>query len=303
MIETATAPEHPTAARPTGVALIVNGDDFGLSPAVNRAVIRAHREGVLTSASLMVNEPAAGEAVEMARENPGLAVGLHLVLAHGRAALPHTQIPHITGRSGRFTDSSFRAGLGYYFSPAARREMRREVRAQFERFAATGLPLSHVDGHTHLHMHPTVFKHLVELCEEYGVRRVRVVRDDLRLNLKLDRSDLALKLVWGVVFNLLSSHCERRLRARGFTYPERVYGLFQTGKVDEEYLLGLLPRMGRVASEIYAHPLEGDDAEAERGSGSGGARELRALTSERVRRAVEDAGFELSTYERLAGGW
>jgi chitin disaccharide deacetylase len=301
MIETATAPERLTEAEPGGVPLIVNGDDFGLSPAVNRAVIRAHREGVLTSASLMVNEPAAGEAVEMARRNPGLAVGLHLVLALGRAALPHAEIPHITDAGGRFADSPFRAGLNYYFSPAARREMWREMRAQFERFAATGLPFSHVDGHTHLHMHPTAFKHLVELCDEYGVRRVRIVRDDLSLNLKLDRSNLALKLVWGAVFNLLSSHCERRLRARGFTYPARVYGLFQTGKVDEKYLLNLLPRMGRVASEIYAHPLDADDAEAMRSGNPGGMRELQALTSARVRRAARDAGFELSTYERLAG--
>src|SRR5262245_16207624 len=98
----------------------------------------------------MVNERACEQAVELARANPGLAVGLHLVLVLGRAALPYPEVPHITSREGRFTDSPFRAGLNYYFSPAARREMRREMRAQFERFAATGLPFSHVDGHTHL---------------------------------------------------------------------------------------------------------------------------------------------------------
>ncbi|MGH9842971.1 MAG: ChbG/HpnK family deacetylase, partial [Blastocatellia bacterium] len=133
------------------IPLIINGDDFGYSDAVNRAIIQAHREGVLTSASLMVNEHAARQAVELARANPNLAVGLHLVLVLGRAALPHSELPAITDVKGRFTDSSFRAGVQYYFSAAARREVRREMRAQFVRFAATELELSHVDGHTHLH--------------------------------------------------------------------------------------------------------------------------------------------------------
>src|SRR5437870_6350189 len=116
--------------------LIINGDDFGYSEAVNCAIIQAHREGVLTSASLMVNERAASGAVRLAKENPSLAVGLHLVLVLGRAALPSSQIPHLVDAHGNFTRSSFRAGLNYYFNPAARRELRREMRAQFDKFMA-----------------------------------------------------------------------------------------------------------------------------------------------------------------------
>src|SRR5262245_32227903 len=92
------------------IPLIINGDDFGYSEAVNRAVIQAHREGVLTSCSLMVNERAARHAVELAKSNPNLAVGLHLALVLGRAALSHAEIPHITDSGGGFTTSSFRAG-------------------------------------------------------------------------------------------------------------------------------------------------------------------------------------------------
>jgi chitin disaccharide deacetylase len=267
--------------------MIINGDDFGYSEAVNRAIIRAHCEGALTSASLMVNECAASDAVQLARANPNLAVGLHLVLALGRAALPHPEIPHITDTQGKFADSPFRAGLHYYFSRVARDEMKREMRAQFERFAATGLPFSHVDGHTHLHMHPVIFDELLALCQEFGVRRVRVVKGEMRLSLKLDRKNLLMKLVLGTVFNLLGGSCERKLEGRGFAQTQRVYGLLQTGDMNEEYLLGLLERIEDGDIEIYAHPLAFDADEAERRKNPGGIRELQALISPRVRQAVK----------------
>lgn len=281
------------------IPLIINGDDFGYSEAVNRAILRAHRDGVLTSASLMVNERAAAQAVELATANPGLAVGLHLVLVLGRAALPHAEIPHITDRAGNFTNSSFHAGIKYYFSAAARRELRREMRAQFERFASTGLPFSHVDGHTHLHQHPVIFDELIRLCEEFGVRRVRVVKGEMRLSLALDRRHLPIKLVWGTVFNLLGRWCENRLAGRGFLQPQKVYGLLQSGDMNEDYLLGLIERMQGQSIEIYAHPLALDADEASKRENPGGARELQAMVSNRVRQAIEAAGYRLATYESL----
>lgn len=297
-------PQINAATHSRRIPLIINGDDFGYSDAVNRAILQAHGEGVLTSASLMVNEAAAAQAVAFAKTHPTLAVGLHLVLVLGRAALPHAEIPHITDAQGRFTNSSFQAGLQYYFSRAARREVRREMRAQFEKFAATGLPFSHVDGHTHLHQHPVIFTELIRLCEEFNVRRVRVVKGEMRLGLRLDRSRLPLKLVWGTVFNLLGNWCERRLRGRGFVQPQKVYGLLQSGAVNEDYLLGLIPRMAQTTTEIYAHPLALDADETARRENPGGPRELQALTSARVRMAIEQAGFALTTYEGMAdSGW
>jgi hopanoid biosynthesis associated protein HpnK len=280
--------------------LIINGDDFGYSEAVNRAIIQAHREGVLTSCSLMVNENAVDAAVELAKSNPSLAVGLHLALVLGRAALPHAEIPSITDAKGNFTASSFRAGVQYYFSPAARRELRREMRAQFERFVATGLRFSHVDGHTHLHQHPVIFEELIRLCEEFDVRRVRVVKGEMRVSLKLDRKNLPIKLLWGAIFNLLGAWCERRLRGRGFIQPRKVYGLLQSGDMNEEYLLGLIQKIGSEGGEIYAHPLAFDADEAARRENPGGERELKALLSSRVRAAIETSGFELATYESVA---
>ena len=107
-------------ARPeTARRLIVNADDFGRSTGINQAVIQAHREGILTTASLMVNEPGLAEAVELARENPRLGVGLHLALSHGRSALPPEKIPGLVNARGEFSNRAEATGLRYF--------LRREV--------------------------------------------------------------------------------------------------------------------------------------------------------------------------------
>jgi hopanoid biosynthesis associated protein HpnK len=294
-------PAKPTDSRPA-IPLIINGDDFGYSDAVNRAILEAHQAGVLTSASLMVNERAAASAVALAQTHPTLAVGLHLVLVLGRAALSHREIPHLSDAQGNFTTSPFQAGLKYYFHPAARRELRREMRAQFEKFAATGLPFSHVDGHTHLHQHPVIFRELIRLCEEFGVKRLRVVKGEVRLSLRLNRRQWLPRLVIGGVFNLLGGWCERQLRGRGFVQPRRVYGLLQTGAVNEQYLLDLIPRLSPTTAEIYAHPLASDADPAALRENPGGPRELQAFTSPRVRAALKQAGVRLTTYHEIAKG-
>jgi chitin disaccharide deacetylase len=283
----------------TRLPLIINGDDFGYSSAVNRAILQAHQQGILTSTSLMINERAADEAVQLAKATPSLAVGLHLVGVLGRAALPAAQIPHLVDANGKFTNSPFVAGVKYFFSSAARRELRDEMRAQFEKFAATGLPFSHVDGHTHLHMHPVIFDELIKLCEEFDVKRLRVVKGQIRVSLRLDRSQLPIKLVNGIVFNLLARRCQKKLHGRGFIVPENVYGLLQTGNLNEDYLLGLIPQMARTSCEIYAHPLAPDAEDWNARENPRGAIEMQALLSPRVHAALNQAGFTLTTYQHL----
>jgi hopanoid biosynthesis associated protein HpnK len=191
--------------------LIINGDDFGQSLAVNRAIIAAHQRGVLTSASLMINEPAADDAIERALQTPTLAVGLHLSTVLGRARLRPDEIPAIVGLNGQFSRSPVRAGLNYFFNPRARRDLKREVRAQFEAFAATGLPFSHVDGHNHLHMHPVVFAELIDLCEEFGVKRIRVINGDAQVHSAITGELGPGEVVISRIFTLLARWCHQRL--------------------------------------------------------------------------------------------
>ncbi len=276
---------------PAASQLIVNADDFGLFRAVNEAVIIAHREGVLTSASLLVTGDAVAQAVELARANPRLAVGLHLALCDARPALPPDAIPSLTGRDGRLMSDPARAGLRWAASAAARSELRREIAAQFERFAATGLALSHVDGHHHLHLHPAAFPLVAELAVRHGARGIRLPDEGLvALRHAQPRRAAAEALVLGA----LARGWRSLARRRGLTFAGEVHGIVRSGRMSAPYLASLVSRVGRGSAEIYLHP--STERTASRGANP---EELAALLDSRVRDAIRARGLELATYPSL----
>ena len=167
-------PRSPPATGGGSRRIILTADDFGLSESVNEGVERAHREGMLTSASLMVAGPAAEDAVRRARALPSLRVGLHLVVIEGPAVLPRARIPDLVDDRGWFPSDQLRLGLNYFFRPRVRAQLAAEIRAQFAAFAATGLTLDHADAHKHMHLHPTVGRMMIDIGREYGLRAVRV---------------------------------------------------------------------------------------------------------------------------------
>ncbi len=239
---------------PTLRRLVVNADDFGRSDEINAAVIRAHREGILTSASLMVNEPACAAAVALARENPRLGVGLHLTFLSGRSALRHDQIPGLVNERNEFTQNPVRAGFRYFFQRGLREQLRAEIRAQFQRFAATGLKLDHVNGHLHLHLHPVIFGLLMEEAAGCGITRMRLTRDPFRLNLRLAPGHLWYRAQHALIFHSLARRARPELAGRGIAYTGAVFGLLQNARVDENYVLNLLPELPAGDSELYSHP-------------------------------------------------
>lgn len=153
--------------------LIVNGDDFGLTPGVNAGILDAHRDGILTSASLFANAAATDDAVKLARRIPTLGIGCHLVLVDGTPVLPAVELPTLT-RDGRFLPT-----WGAFIRRAIRGrlslvEVERELTAQIDRLASEGLPLTHLDGHKHVHAFPPVFDIVARLARRFGIRAVRV---------------------------------------------------------------------------------------------------------------------------------
>lgn len=283
--------------------LIVSADDFGMSAGVNAGIIRAHREGILTDAGLMVTGQGFDEAVELARRHPTLSVGLHLTLAQGRALAPAAAIPLLVDAQGLFRTNPIWAGVRYFFTPGMRAQLRREISAQLDKFAATGLPLSHVDGHLTIHMHPTVLGILLDLADRYGIRAVRLPRDPLLPALRFDRRHPGRKLLEAAVFAGLTRYACPRLTRAGVRHPDRMFGLHQTGQVSEEYLLHLLQRLPDGVSEIYCHAaLTDDEARRWRPADYDSECELAAVTSPRVRAVLDAAGIVLMTYRDLASG-
>jgi hopanoid biosynthesis associated protein HpnK len=275
--------------------LIVTGDDFGVSPEVNAGIRRAHVEGILTSASLMVNEAAAPEAAALARELPTLAVGLHLALSDSPAALSAQEIPGLVDAAGRTDVSAARAGWRYYFDRGLQGQLEREIRAQLEKFLATGLPLDHVNGHQHLHMHPRVFAILLRCLADYGRPPLRLVADDLRLNLRLDPGHRwGYKLSHALAFGGLRRWCRWMAAGARYRTADRVWGLYQDGRVTRDHLLGLLRALPDGVTEIYVHP-----STARGRAGRTPDLELQALIDPEVRRVVRDEGIQLTAYGRL----
>jgi hopanoid biosynthesis associated protein HpnK len=275
--------------------VIINADDFGLSTAINSAVIQAHREGVLTSASLMVTGESCQEAVELARATPTLAVGLHLVVGNGQAVLPHKEIPHLVDVNGRFPDAPLRCGLLYWFSNTAQTELARELAAQFERFTATGLPLSHVDGHLHLHIHPTVFNLLLPLAEDYGAHGLRLPLDELNQALRYNHQQAMTKITWAITLGLVCRWCRNRLRNRYLSVPRQVYGVMQSGQMQKAYVVNVLRHVRKLTTELYFHPSTTAQDKALGPNPS----DLETLLSPAVKQVIEERGLRLATYSTL----
>lgn len=267
-------------------ALIFTADDFGLHERVNAAVERAHRDGVLNAASLMVGAPAAQDAIARARRLPSLAVGLHLVLADGPATLPAREIPALVGADGRFGDAMAKDGCRFFFLPHVRAQLRREIRAQFEAFAATGLPLDHVNAHKHFHLHPTVLSMIVEIGRDYGLRAVRLPYETTAP-------------VWLRPWIAL---VRARLDRAGLAHNDYVVGIAQTGRMDEAVLLDALAALPPGVGEIYCHPAEaGDGPITPTMADYRPADELDALLSPRVAAALARAGVATGGFAAVFG--
>lgn len=268
--------------------LIVNADDFGLSASVNEAIIRAHREGILTTASLMVNEPGFAEAAALAREHPNLGVGLHLTFLCGHSTLPPEAIPGLVNARGEFGDDPVRTGFRFFFSRSLRRQLHAEIHAQFQRFHRTGLKLDHVNGHLHLHLHPAIFRILVAEARQLGIRAVRLTSDPYWLNRRLARGRLWYRTSHAIIFSLLACRSRPVLDRGDHRHTRFVFGLLQNAKVDESYLLQLARHLPAGDSELYSHPSLHEFRH-----------EFEALVSPRVRTALAEEQIQLIRYQDL----
>jgi hopanoid biosynthesis associated protein HpnK len=268
--------------------LIVNADDFGRSESINQAVIRAHREGILTTASLMVNEPAAGQAARLARENPSLGVGLHLALVCGRAALPPERIAHLADGQGRFSDNPVAAGWHYFFCAACKEEISAEIEAQVSRFRATGLPLDHLNGHLHFHLHPVVLPILMDNAQRWGIGAMRLTRDRFFLNVRVAGGQWASRALHALIFGWLARRALPVLTRKNIRHTGSVFGLLQNGRVDGAYVEKLLPRLPAGDSELYSHPSLGQFRN-----------EFDALINPTIRRLPQQLGIRLIRYQDL----
>jgi hopanoid biosynthesis associated protein HpnK len=222
-------------------------------------------------------------------------VGLHIVLVEGRPVLPANAIPDLVGPDGLFRRDMVGAAVDMFFRPWVRRQLAAEVQAQFQAFAATGLPLDHVNTHKHFHLHPTIAGTILRIGRAFGLDAMRVPSEPRDV---LMRAEPGVHVAPAYVTGPWSAAVRWRLNRAGVATADQVFGLHWSGAMTPERLLGLVRNLPPGVSEIYTHPATagGFDGDC---PGYAYAQELAALTSPEVIAAVRDSGARLAGFSHL----
>lgn len=275
--------------------MIVNADDFGLCSGVNRAVKRAHHDGILTSATLMCNMPGALEAVEIAGDMNSLGVGVHLNLLEGKPLCRTEEVGILLNNEGEFECSASQIAIKSLFSGKVRRAIEVELAAQIEWAIAHGVSPTHLDSHKHVHAFPTIYKIVVRLAERFGIGAIRwpwepkeICGCNWPLVMKGGKTR-ALKV--RTMARLDRWSCDKYIRNDVFL------GLAHTGQVDQAFWNAFAGQNFAGVVEIMTHPSYADGLDAEKTRLIAEREvELEALCSDDAKRAVSDANVELVHY-------
>jgi chitin disaccharide deacetylase len=287
--------------------LIVNADDFGLTEQVSRGILDAHREGIVTSTTLMANGRAFDAAVSMGDRAPQLGVGVHLNLTEGVPVSPAWNIPSIVDRRGRLHLNPGRLAQGIMTRQVNLAHVETELRAQINKICRAGISPTHLDGHKHVHILPGVSGIVIRLAEEFSIRRVRCPQEEARGFGRLlwtgRNSGIAVakQYMVGRAVSRVARRFKEKLAEAELLFPAQFYGLTQTGFLDARSLQDILGRLPEGVSELICHPGYLDAHLIKTGTRLLAQREveIRALTARQARKLVADRGVQLISYRQL----
>ena len=284
--------------------LIVNADDLGLTPGVNRAIQEAHERGIVTSATLMANGPAFEDAVATSRKTPRLAVGCHVDLIQLAPVLGVEKVGSLV------EGGQFRQGFTRFAANAMRRrlnaaEITAEAAAQICKLQASGIKVSHFDTHKHTHVFPPVLKALLRAAADCGVKAVRnPFEPESAMGFRHVFRRWRLLSRWTAVKSLrtLAMNFRREVEHAGIVTTDGTIGIALTGHVDQKALYDLLRRLPEGTWELVSHPgYAGLELAGLSRLTASREEELRLLTAEETRATIDRAGIELISYAHLAG--
>jgi predicted glycoside hydrolase/deacetylase ChbG (UPF0249 family) len=274
--------------------LIVNADDFGQTPGVSRGIVRAHREGVVTSTSVLGNCDDLPGAAALLAEAPALGVGVHLALVGGRPVADPVRVPTLVAPGGAFRRRAHDFFASWMRGHIDIHEIGVEFDAQIQRLLDAGLRPDHLDTHRHLGFVPAVGRAMEAAARKHGIAGIRSA---------VERPTLAwlTEPVRGLEAGLLTGLgwlTRRQLGAR--RHGPQSWGFVEAGRLDEVRILEILGRMGPGLHELICHPGEEDEIDSEPGESPHlRAHELVALTSLKVRRAFERRGVRLCRWRDI----
>jgi len=288
--------------------LIVNADDFGWTEGVNRGIVDAHRDGIVTSTSLLANGAAFANAVQLARENPALGVGVHLNLSDGPPILRRWEVSSFADKRGQFWARPGNLFMRRWAGKLRLGEVEREWAAQIERVRNAGIAITHLDGHKHVHMIPGLFSIALRLAQRYSIPAVRisvergVPRDALASDGAGTSPKRWLQYVLAGGLALLTMDAPELARRAGIAFPDYFCGLTPTGFLTRDAVESLLRNLPEGSTELMCHPGYTDAALAQSATRlqSERATELAALTAPEHAKLVAALHIRLINYAGLA---
>ncbi len=278
--------------------IIINADDFGLCDGVNKAVAQVHTDGVLTSATIMANMPAAGKAVEIAKQLPTLGVGVHLNLTEGRPVSKDTCVECLLGSDGQFAYSPFILSVLSVAGHKIREAIRAELAAQIQWVIDNGLKPTHLDSHKHIHAFPSLFSLVCQLAGRFGIGAIRwpfEPKELLRIPWPLtgiDGRKRAQKIRIMAKIN--------RMQNQDFLKNDAVLGIAHTGKIDVSFFKAVALYNSAATVEVMTHPGFADGLDPDKTRLLHQRKvEAEALCSEKTKQYFKDAGIKLVHYGKL----
>jgi hopanoid biosynthesis associated protein HpnK len=282
--------------------LIINADDFGLTSGVNRAIVEGNRSGTVTSATLMANAQASAAAIELAKAQPTLKTGCHVVLIDGVPL--SANLTSLTNGPSRFHSSLKEFALAAVRKQIAAEEIEREVTAQLRKIQSAGITLTHVDSHKHTHMFPHVLRPVLRAARACGIQAVRNPFEPLRswpLRMMAGTPGLWLRSAGVMAFQMFASEFRQAIKEAGMVSTDGTVGIAVTGKLDQQILLRILKVLPEGTWEMVCHPGYSDADLQAVGTRLTQSREieLAALTSVETREALAREKIGLISYADL----
>lgn len=278
--------------------IVINADDFGLSEAVNNAVAKAHTEGVLTSATIMANMPAADEAVKIAKKLPGLGVGVHLNLSEGKPLSKDSSVACLLNSNGEFTLSPFKLSVLSIAGHKIRSAIRTELAAQIQWVLDNGLTPTHLDSHNHIHTLPPIYPIVCDLARRFEIPAVRYTFEPK----DLCRMPWPLPAEYGRQRARTARIMARinRIQNSRFLKTDALLGIAHKGKIDVSFFKAVTLYSSARTAEVMTHPGLADTAGQDETKLQHQQRlELEALCSERTKQHFNDAKIKLTHYGNL----
>ena len=285
--------------------LIINGDDFGLTGGVNRAIVECHRAGSLTSATLMANSPEFTQAVDLARAYPKLGVGCHVVLVDGGPLTPPGQVNSLlVPGTQAFRDSAADFARAAVRKQISTNDIAAEARAQVRKLQDAGIRVTHLDTHKHTHIFPVTLKALLNVAKELGVRAIRNPFVPLHVISKVGiarQPALWLRYMQVKMLSRYAPHFRREVANAGLKTTDGAFGVIATGILDEKIFRAILDSIPDGTWELVCHPGYNDAALANVKTRLRESRvtEREVLTAPQVRDEVRQRGIELISFADL----